>query len=250
MRRILQTKTVIMLKCEMNISLLREYHSLFNISVVLLLGDVFENFRNTCLTNYKLDPASAWYFTSAHLSSNVILKVTGIKLELLSDTDIAHYLSETSTALDALIISNEVRLQFRSTCFLHRQVMSSKQMNQRRQTTVCHKWHVWQVESQDSRDQQNAGVVVLEVQKLVDTALTDNQVPFRVHTCDTQTEFYPISDVQLVKDMALHVLETMHGQTCECWWWVKRQHSLRAAVSLLRTSAQQPAGSLSSRHDW
>jgi len=41
------------------------------------------------------------------------------------------------------------------------------------------------VESRDGRDQQNASDVVLEVQKLVGTAaaLTDNQVPFRVHTC-------------------------------------------------------------------
>jgi len=61
--------------------------------------------------------------------------------------------------------------------------MSSRQMGQHRQMTVFHKWHVWHEESQDGRNQQNADDVVLEVQKLVGTALTDNQVSFRVHTC-------------------------------------------------------------------
>jgi len=41
-----------------------------------------------------------------------------------------------------------------------------------------------------------------------------------------------------------------HGQTSECWWWVERQHSLHAVVSLLWTSAHQPAGGRSSWHDW
>jgi len=53
---------------------------------------------------------------------------------------------------------------------------------------------------------------ILKVQKLVGTALTDNQVSFGVlYTLvdsDTQMEFYPISDVQSVKDVAPHVLET------------------------------------------
>ena len=46
------------------------------------------------------------------------------------------------------------------------EVMSSKQMGQRRQTTVFHKWLVWHDESQDGRDQQNARDVVPEAQKL------------------------------------------------------------------------------------
>jgi len=39
-----------------------------------------------------------------------------------------------------------------------------------------------EVISQDGRDHQNTGDVVIEVQKLVGTAVTDNQVPFRLHT--------------------------------------------------------------------
>src|SRR5678816_2835580 len=39
----------------------REYHDLYNLSDVLLLADVFENFRDVCCANYGLDPA--WYYT-------------------------------------------------------------------------------------------------------------------------------------------------------------------------------------------
>ena len=41
---------------------IRDYHNLYLKSDVLLLSDVFENFRKTCLKHYKLDPAH--YYTS------------------------------------------------------------------------------------------------------------------------------------------------------------------------------------------
>jgi hypothetical protein len=64
---------------------LRDYHDLYNVTDVLLLADVFENFRDVCLEHYKLDPA--WYFTSPGLAWDAALKLTGIELELLSDYD-------------------------------------------------------------------------------------------------------------------------------------------------------------------
>ena len=63
----------------------RDYDNLYNKSDVLLLADVFENFRDVCLKNYKLDPA--WYYTSPGLAWNAALKSTKIELELLSDND-------------------------------------------------------------------------------------------------------------------------------------------------------------------
>ena len=54
------------------------YHDLYLLTDTLLLADVFENFRKTCLKNYGLDPAH--YYTSPGLSWDVLLKLTSMKL--------------------------------------------------------------------------------------------------------------------------------------------------------------------------
>ena len=64
---------------------MRDYHDLYNQSDVLLLADVFENFRDVCLKNYNLDPA--WYYTAPGLAWDAALKITRVELELLSDPD-------------------------------------------------------------------------------------------------------------------------------------------------------------------
>ena len=64
---------------------LKDYHDLYNQTDVLLLADVFENFRNICSKNYNLDPAH--YFTAPGLAWDAALKVTEVELELLSDPD-------------------------------------------------------------------------------------------------------------------------------------------------------------------
>ena len=64
---------------------LRDYHDLYLKSDVMLLADVFENFRKTCLHHYKLDPAH--YYTSPGLAWDACLKTTGQQLELLHDYD-------------------------------------------------------------------------------------------------------------------------------------------------------------------
>ena len=64
---------------------LGEYHDLYVQSDILLLADIYENFRNICLNEYELDPV---YFVSAPgLSWKVCLKKSGVKLELLTDYD-------------------------------------------------------------------------------------------------------------------------------------------------------------------
>ena len=64
---------------------IKDYHDLYLKSDVLLLADVFEKFRLTCLKHYKLDPAH--YYTSPGLAWDACLKITGQHLELLSDYD-------------------------------------------------------------------------------------------------------------------------------------------------------------------
>ena len=65
--------------------ILKDYHDLYLKSDVILLADVFETFRDLCMTNYELDPA--WYHTAPGLAWNAALKVTKVELELLSDPD-------------------------------------------------------------------------------------------------------------------------------------------------------------------
>jgi len=53
---------------------------------VLLLADVFENFRKVCMEKYGL-PDPAHYYSSPGLSWDALLKKTGVELELLTDQD-------------------------------------------------------------------------------------------------------------------------------------------------------------------
>ena len=69
-----------------------EYHDLYLQSDILLLADVFENFRKTCLEYYKLDPCH--YFTSPGLSWDAMLKMTDIKLELMTDIDMFQFIEK------------------------------------------------------------------------------------------------------------------------------------------------------------
>ena len=64
---------------------LGEYHDLYLKTDVLLLVDVFEEIVETCLNYYQLDPCH--YFSSPGLSWDAMLKMTGIKLELILDVD-------------------------------------------------------------------------------------------------------------------------------------------------------------------
>ena len=66
-----------------------EYHDSYLKSDVLLLADVFENFRKTCLKYYKLDPCH--YFTSPGLSWDAMLKMTDFKLELMTDINMYQF---------------------------------------------------------------------------------------------------------------------------------------------------------------
>ena len=62
-----------------------DYHDLYLKSDVLLLSDVFENFRKTCLKYYKLDPCH--YYTAPGLAWDACLKLTKQELQLFTDYD-------------------------------------------------------------------------------------------------------------------------------------------------------------------
>ena len=71
---------------EFGIHNLGDYHNLYLRTDVVLLANVYEAFRDTCLKHYKLDPSHFNSFPG--LAWGTCLKCTGIKLELLTNPDV------------------------------------------------------------------------------------------------------------------------------------------------------------------
>ena len=68
-----------------NIKDLGEYHDLYLQTDVLLLADVFENFKAMCVDYYGLDPAH--YYTLPNFAWDAMLKKTEVYLEQIHDLD-------------------------------------------------------------------------------------------------------------------------------------------------------------------
>ena len=62
---------------------LGKYHDLYLQSDALLLADVFENFKNTCINIYELDPAK--FLSDPGLAWQAALKNTKVNLDFLAD---------------------------------------------------------------------------------------------------------------------------------------------------------------------
>jgi len=62
---------------------LRDYHDQSLLSDILLLADVFENFRNTITKEHNLD--CLHFVTLPSLAWTLALKFTGVELDLITD---------------------------------------------------------------------------------------------------------------------------------------------------------------------
>ena len=71
-----------MLKCK----IFKDYHEIYLQCDVLLLADIFENFRETCHKNHGLDPAN--YISAPGLAWDAMLLNTKVELDLITDFEI------------------------------------------------------------------------------------------------------------------------------------------------------------------
>ena len=82
-----------------------DYHDLYLKTDVLLLADVYQKFVSTWLDYYGLDPCH--YFSSAGLSWDAMLKMTKIKLDLISVIDM-HLFIEKGMRRSISYIVNQI----------------------------------------------------------------------------------------------------------------------------------------------
>ncbi|KAB0797146.1 hypothetical protein PPYR_08140 [Photinus pyralis] len=75
-----------------NCKTLGDYSDLYLKTDVLLLADVFQNFRSLCMNVYGVD--AAHYVTTPGLTWDAMLKFTRVKLELLTDMDMYHMIKK------------------------------------------------------------------------------------------------------------------------------------------------------------
>lgn len=71
---------------------LGEYHDLYVYQDIFLLADIFEQFRQVCLTQYQLDPAH--YYTVPELTWDAALKFTEVKLDTLHDIEMYQFMEK------------------------------------------------------------------------------------------------------------------------------------------------------------
>ena len=73
-----------------NMKTFGDYHDIYLKTDVLLLADIFENFRKLCLNYYRLDPCH--YYGTPGISWDACLKMSGEMIELVTDSNIYLFL--------------------------------------------------------------------------------------------------------------------------------------------------------------
>jgi len=74
---------------QFSIRTLGEYSNFYLKTNVLLLADIFENFRDSCVSNYRFD--HAYYYTLPGFTWDAMLQQTDINFELFTDIDMVMF---------------------------------------------------------------------------------------------------------------------------------------------------------------
>ena len=70
---------------------LKDYMEIYLMADLLLLADIFENFRTNCYESYELDPLH--YYSNAHFTFDAFLRFSGVSLELFTDPNMYFFIS-------------------------------------------------------------------------------------------------------------------------------------------------------------
>jgi len=73
-----------------NIKNLGEYCDLYMRTDIVLLCDIFQNFRDLCMKTYHLEAAA--YFSLPGLTFDAMLRYTGVRLQIINDPEILFFL--------------------------------------------------------------------------------------------------------------------------------------------------------------
>jgi len=64
---------------------MKDYHNIYLKTDVLLLADIFQNFRKMAIEKYGLDPL--WYYSLPGMAWDALFLKTGQQLDLITDQD-------------------------------------------------------------------------------------------------------------------------------------------------------------------
>ena len=70
-----------------------DYHGIYLQLDVLLLADLYEKFRTTCLEYYSFDPVH--YYTTPGLAWDAVLKMSRVDLQLITDVEMYHFVENS-----------------------------------------------------------------------------------------------------------------------------------------------------------